>query len=79
MENSKQFRPDQYKIRLAEDNILIAQSCLTIDKKIGTGYFGCVYKGKLKLPTQGELDVAIKTLKNTSEFCCEFNGSNDRF
>lgn len=72
MENSKQFGPDQYKIRLAEDNILIAQSCLTIGQKIGTGYFGCVYKGKLKLPTQGELEVAIKTLKNASEFILHF-------
>ena len=66
-EDSKQFKPDEYKIALARENILILQSCLTIDQKIGTGYFGCVFKGKLKLPTQSELDVAIKTLRNTSE------------
>lgn len=61
------FKLEQYKIRLAEDNILIHQTCLKIVEKIGNGYFGCVFKAELKLPTQSYLKVAVKTLKNTGK------------
>ena len=64
---SKVAKRDQYKIRLAEDNILIPEKCLKKGKEIGTGFFGCVYEGELKLPTQSNLKVAVKTLKSISK------------
>jgi serine/threonine protein kinase len=60
--------PESITELLAREDILIPRSCLEIGEKLGTGYFGCVFKGVLKLPTQQEpLDVAVKTLKNASK------------
>lgn len=61
---NKLSKLEQFKTLLAQDNILIPYKCLEFGNKIGTGFFGCVYKGVLKLPTKKPLEVAIKTLKN---------------
>ncbi|XP_018329142.1 ephrin type-B receptor 1-B isoform X2 [Agrilus planipennis] len=41
----------------------IDASCITIEAIIGGGEFGDVCKGKLKISSNNEIDVAIKTLK----------------
>ena len=51
---------------LAKNNILIHESCLKIFDEIGSGYFGTVFKGELKLPSNDPIVVAIKTLNDLS-------------
>ena len=41
---------------------------LTIEREIGKGYFGLVYKGQLITPTGNMKSVAVKSFKGNLQF-----------
>jgi hypothetical protein len=69
IQNSLKFQlKKEFIDSLEEDHILIERNNLVFEYLIGTGEFGCVYKGILFTHENGHEEVAIKTLRK-----CKFS------
>ena len=54
------------KYTLIEQTYITHPVCCRLTNQLGSGQFGVVYKGVWKSPSTGEVEVAVKTLKEGS-------------
>uniref|UniRef100_A0A1I7YZG2 Protein kinase domain-containing protein n=1 Tax=Steinernema glaseri TaxID=37863 RepID=A0A1I7YZG2_9BILA len=61
-------QPISLDVQRTVEDLLLPRSCIVLERIVGKGYFGHVYKGIMHNPNTGRKDaVAVKTLKERSQ------------